>query len=100
MISENTSKDFKPDVNVNYDSKAITKIQLRDDVISQIGQYCSDLSHQLFIEFTTEIVPKILDLEWTDDLYQDFLTYRRQIDRMGLERAGHIILLNLREHIK
>ena len=72
-------------------------VALRDEIIREIGHYCAELSHELFIEYTTDLVPQLLELEWTDELYQDFLSHRRTIDRLGLNRAGELVLMNLRE---
>ena len=47
-------------------------VALRDEIIREIGHYCAELSHELFIEYTTDLVPQLLELEWTDELYQDY----------------------------
>ena len=76
------------------------KIALRDDVLNEVAHYCSNLSQQLFIEYSTSIIPAVLSMEWNNDLYLEFLQYKRLIDTKGRENACNSIILNLQQLIK
>lgn len=75
------------------------KVALRDGVIDEIGSYCAELSQTLWIDYSSILVPSLLNMEWNDDLHLAFLGYRRLIDRNGLYGAGELILLGMRELI-
>lgn len=76
------------------------KDTLREYVIDQLAAYCANHSHELWLHFTQHTVGEILNMEWSNELYLEFLSYKRLIDTKGIESAGKIILLHLPELIK
>lgn len=78
----------------------VREVKLRDEVLSSINQYCSELSEELWLFYSNHMLPSLLHLEWTPELQQDFLVYQRLISKQGYERAGHLIMLQLKERLK
>ena len=81
-------------------SEEVQRIELRDQVLSLMNQYCAEISTDLWHHFSIHMLPMLLRSEWTPEMQQDFLVYHRMLNTQGLFTAGNAVFLNLSELVK
>lgn len=102
-LIEPLTPEERLDVNVFVREEALRRVQdndyvrveLRDEVLALINDYCASLSSELWHHFSTNIHPVLLTMEWNDDLHLRYLEFRRLIDRQGLSGAGELVFTGL-----